>query len=513
MTTHRRPTAPSALALHLSAARLPIAAALLLPAVLLLAAGAAAGSPPRHGPLASPRAATGITTNGAAAFDREAIDAVVEQRMEEQRIPGVAVAVVRGEEVLLAAGYGVADLEHDVPVTPRTMFQSGSVGKMFTAAAVMLLVEDGRLDLDASVRRYLPEVPASWEPITLRHLLTHTSGVPDYTSDTLDYTRQYTEEDLVRLASELELEFPAGSRWNYSNTGYALLGFVVGRVAERPYWELLRERLWDPAGIPTMRVNFAADVVPHRAAGYELEDEELRNQGWVAPFLNSTADGSLLMSLEDLIAWNRVVRRRSVLRPESWGAMLSPVELASGNIYPYGFGWAVTTRGDHRVLAHGGGWQGFRTHFLRFPDEDLTVVVLANSAEADAGDIAEAVAAAVDPSLAPPAPPDTPIDDPSPETTAFVAEMLEKAAGPGLELGDFAFVRQTSFPWIRDALAERLAGLGTPDRLELLERRQVGDDTVMTYRAVYGERTFRVRAAVAPDGGLTQLMVRAEETD
>lgn len=475
-------------------------------ALLLLAAVALTAAPPCA-------AAQPAVVETGPAFDRSAVDAVVERFLAEEPIPGAAVAVVRGDEVLLAAGYGMANLELQVPVGPQTMFQSGSLGKMFTAAGVMLLVEDGRLDLGASVRRYLPEGPDSWEPITLRHLLTHTSGIPDYTTDDFDYIHDYTEEELVRMAGALPLEFPPGSRWNYSNTGYVLLGIVIGRAAGEPYWELLRERLWDPAGIPTMRVNFAADIVPNRAAGYEVVDGAYRNQEWVAPSLNSTADGSLLMSLEDMIAWNRAVRSRAVLSPESWQAMLSPVVLASGNTYPYGFGWAITTLGSHRVERHGGGWQGFRTHFLRFPDEDLAIAVLANSAEAETEEIAEAVAAAVDPALAAPPPPDTPIDDPAPEVTAFIATMLDKAADPGLDLTDFAFVRQTSFPYIRDTLRERLAGLGVPDRLELLERRQVGDDIVMTYRAIYGERRFRVSTAIAPGGGLTRLGVREIEPD
>ncbi len=450
----------------------------------------------------------GLATASADALDVAAVDAVVSERMEAQGTPGVAVAIVRGEDVLLAKGYGFANLEHQVPVGPKTMFQSGSVGKMFTAAGVMALVEDGRLDLDSSILTWLPEGPESWRPITLRHLLSHTSGIPDYTSNTLDYTREYSEADLVEMAAALELEFPAGARWNYSNTGYVLLGVITGRVAQKPYWEHLRERIWDPAGVPTMRVNFAADVVPHRAAGYEREGEVMLNQAWVAPSLNSTADGSLLFSLEDMIAWNEAVRKRSVLSSESWEATLTPIELSSGNTYPYGFGWAITELRGKPVHEHGGGWQGFRTQYTRYVDADVAIVVLANGADTDPAGIAEAVAAVVDPELGPDPTPTEPIDDPDPETTAFIASMLEKAGGPGLELADFAFVRQTTFPWIQEMLKERLDGLGAPDKLELLEREQVGDDTRLTYRALFGERTLRVDAGVGPDGGLTRLFAR-----
>ena len=343
--------------------------------------------------------------SGPATFaEAAAIGAVVETAMEEQRIPGVAVAVIRRGEVLMAKGYGLADIENDVPVGPETMFQSGSVGKMFTAAAAMILVEDGLLDLDVPVRTYVPEAPDAWDEITVRRLLTHTSGIPDYTDDEMDYTRDYLEEDLVRMASELELEFPAGERWNYSNTGYVLLGIIIGRVAEQPYWELLRERVWDPANVPTMRVNFATDIVAHRSSGYHLEEGELHNQGWVAPSLNSTADGSLLLSLEDMIAWNEAVRNRAVLRPESWDAMLTPVTLNSGETHPYGFGWGVTEVGGHPVHEHGGGWQGFRTQFTRVVDDDVAIVVLANASHAEPEAIAAEIAGLLDPTYVSPPP-------------------------------------------------------------------------------------------------------------
>ena len=185
------------------------------------------------------------------AFDPAAVDAVVKDEMDKQRIPGVAVAVLRGATVLAARGYGFANLEHRVPVTRETMFESGSMGKMFTSAGMLAMIEEGNVALDSSVRVYLPGAPASWQPITIRHLLSHTSGIPDYTSDTFDYRRDYTEAELAKMAYALTLEFPAGARWNYSNTGYAVLGIILSKVGGRPYWQTLRERIFTPAGMPT----------------------------------------------------------------------------------------------------------------------------------------------------------------------------------------------------------------------------------------------------------------------
>jgi len=182
--------------------------------------------------------------------------------MARQKVPGVAVAVVDHEKVVKAAGYGHANVEHDVPVRPETIFQSGSLGKQFTAAAVMTLVEEGKLALDDSIAKYFPEAPEAFRPITVRHLLTHTSGIPDYTEGTIDLRRDYTEDEMARLAFGLKLEFPAGSRWNYSNTGYLLLGVLAHRASGRFYGDILRDRVFQPLGMKTARIISEEDIVP-----------------------------------------------------------------------------------------------------------------------------------------------------------------------------------------------------------------------------------------------------------
>ena len=305
------------------------------------------------------------------------------------------------------------------------MFQSGSVGKQFTAAGVMLLVEDGRVDLDASIREHLPESPESWQPITVRHLLTHASGIPDYTSDSFDYATDYSEDDLVRMASDLPLEFPAGTRWNYSNTGYAMLGVMISRVTGAPYWEFLRERLFDPAGMPTIRINTATEIVPHRARGYMPGPQGLQNASHVAEQTNTTADGSMLFSLRDMIAWNETVRTRSILSPESWDQILTPMVLNSGNSHPYGFAWFFDDVAGQAVLEHSGAWQGFVNQYTRFPNQDLSVIVLTNARSTMSAPLAMQIGAMIDPVLTPEPPATEPIAD-DPAVTAYVADMLEK---------------------------------------------------------------------------------------
>lgn len=435
------------------------------------------------------------------------IDALVRKTMAESSIPGLGLAVVRRGEVLVSRGYGVAELEHRTPVTDETMFQSGSLGKQFTAAGILALVEDGKLSLDASIRRYLTDAPAAWEPITIRHLLSHRSGVPDYTGDGFDYRKDYTDADLVAMSAALPLEFPAGARWNYSNTGYVLLGIIMTRVTGRPYHEFLRQRIFDPAGMPTIRVITEASVVPHRAHGYNPVAEGWEHAAWVAPQLNTTADGSMLLSLRDMIAWNEAVRLRRVLSPASWELMLSPSILNSGRRDPYGFGWFFHDFNGQLVQEHGGAWQGFITQYTRFAGEDLAVIVLSNARTPAPAQLALDVAALLNPALKAPPAPVTPIADTDPATTTYVRGILARVEAGTLAQTDFAFVRQTVFPRMRAALTATLRGKGALTRLELLARQDVGDDVELQYFAWYGATRYRVVVSVAPGGGLTGLRI------
>ena len=261
------------------------AAAVVITALLLLGSSsscsAPAGTTPAPAGTVAPASTTsapaGNTSAPASTTEGGKIDDFVRSEMARQKIPGVAIAVVRGGEVLRQQGYGYANVELNVPVTADTIFQSGSMGKQFTAAAVMLLVQDGKLNLDDPIARYFPGTPPAFRAITVRHLLTHTSGIPDYTTDEFDYRRDYTEDALLRLAFAQKLEFAPGSRWNYSNTGYAMLGFLIHKVSGRFYGDVLHDRVFVPAGMKTTRIISEEDIVANRAAGYRLVKGELKN--------------------------------------------------------------------------------------------------------------------------------------------------------------------------------------------------------------------------------------------
>jgi N-acyl-D-amino-acid deacylase len=437
----------------------------------------------------------------------DSIDSFVRAEMQRQKIPGVAIGIVDKGNVT-ARGYGFANLEHMVPVTEETIFQSGSLGKMFTASAVMLQVEDGKLSLSDPISKFYPDAPPSWSAITIRHLLTHTSGIPDYTTSTFDYRKDYTEDELAHLAFQQKLEFPPGSRWNYSNTGYAILGFIVHKVSGKFYGDVLAERVFKPLGMTTTRIIDEADIVPNRAAGYQLVNGQLKNQDWVAPKLNTTADGSLYFTLRDLLVWNAAVKRRAnILRPESWEQILTPVRLNSGKTYPYGFGWSLDLRNGRTLQQHGGAWQGFKTQLSRFIDDDLAIIVLANLAEADPARFADGIAAMLNPALAikPPAP----IADREPQMAAKVGRLIDAAREGRLSAAEFAYVRAGFFPDAANFYETQLKTLGQQQRLVLLDRREVGDDRIYTYEVVFPSGSRYVRVGFAPDDRVSSFSVRA----
>src|SRR5262245_42131283 len=219
-----------------------------------------------------------------------AVDAYIQAEMRQAKIPGVSIAVIKDGRIVLAKGYGLANVEHQVPVKPETIFQSGSMGKQFTSALVMMLAERGRLSLDDKLGKFFPEGPEAWRNITIRHLLTHTGGTTDYPPD-FDMRRDYTEAELLRRAAAIPLAFRPGEKWSYSNLGYLTLGLVVSKVTGKFYGDLLQELIFKPLEMTTARVISEADIVPNRAAGYQMgPGGQLRNQNWVSPTMNTTAD-------------------------------------------------------------------------------------------------------------------------------------------------------------------------------------------------------------------------------
>lgn len=313
----------------------------------------------------------------------DAVDDYVHAEMARQKIPGLALLISRGGQVIRAQGYGLANVELQVPVKPETIFQSGSVGKQFTATAVMMLVEEGRIGLEDPLTKYFPDAPTTWKQVTIRELLSHTAGFTDYPKS-FDMRKDYTEAQLIRIVEGIPLAHKPGTGWSYSNLGYLTLGIVIHRVTGEFYGDFLQERIFRPLGMNTARIISEADIVPNRSAGYRLVKGELKNQEWVAPTVNTTADGSLYFSIEDLAKWDAALYTEKLLKRSSLEQMWTVARLKNGepNSGHYGFGWRTGKRNGHPVVEHGGSWQGFETDISRYVDDKLTVAVLTNLADA-----------------------------------------------------------------------------------------------------------------------------------
>lgn len=349
------------------------------------------------------------------------IDRVVNEQMLANKIPGVSLAVLRKGKIVLLKSYGLANVEHQVPVKPETIFQSGSIGKQFTAAAVMILVQENKLSLDDKISKYFPDLPATWKDITVWHLLTHTSGLGDYPPE-IDLKRDYTEDEFLAAFKKAPLDFEPGTSWNYSNVGYVTLGILIGKITGKFYGNFVKERLFRPLDMTTAQIISEADIVPNRAAGYRLIKGELKNQDWVSPSTNSTADGSYYVSVLDLAKWDAGLYTDKALTQTSREKIWTPAKFRDGTTKDYGFGWHLGNYHGHRLAFHGGAWQGFKTFIIRFLDTDLTIIFLANSWETRDFKLARALAAAYYPAFA--LPNIKTIEDPDPKTTSLIRRAL-----------------------------------------------------------------------------------------
>lgn len=349
------------------------------------------------------------------------IDRVVNEQMSANKIPGVSLAVLRKGKIVLLKSYGLANVEHQVPIKPETIFQSGSIGKQFTAAAVMILAQENKLSLDDRVSKYLPDVPTTWKDITIYHLLSHTSGLGDYPPE-IDLKRDYTEDEFLAAFKKAPLDFEPGTSWNYSNVGYVTLGILIGKITGKFYGDFVKERLFKPLDMTTAQVISEADIVPNRAAGYRLLKGEVKNQEWVSPSTNSTADGSYYVSILDLAKWDAALYTDRPLTQSSRDKIWTPAKLRDGSTKDYGFGWHLGNYHGHRLVFHGGAWQGFKSFIIRFLDTDLTIIFLANSWEARDFKLARRLAAAYYPAFELPIV--KTIEDTDPKTTSLIRRAL-----------------------------------------------------------------------------------------
>ena len=461
-------------------------------------------------------AATAAGSRSAAADDVDGkVDALVQSELQKQHIPGAAVGVYRDGKLTRAQGYGLANVEWDAAVTPDTIFQSGSVGKQFTATAVMMLVEEGKVGLDDPIKKYFPDAPETWNDIKVHNLLSHTSGLSEYETGARTkvggpfYMRlDFTEDELYKKITEMPMDFKTGEDWAYRNTNYVLLGILIHKVTGKFYGDFLQERIFRPLGMSRTRIISEADIIPRRSAGYQLVKGELKNQDWVSPALNSTADGALYFTVEDLQRWDAALYSERLLKKASLDRMWTVEKLNNGtpNKAHYGFAWEINSVNGHRVIEHGGAWQGFTAYIARYVDDKLTVVALTNldSGHSNPKKITSGVAAIYNPALKPVEA--KPIEDQEPQVTQMVKELLRGIADGRAKPEQFTEeARKRLFPDEMQELGPALKEFGELKTLELMERTEEGERRNYRYRAKYPNLALMISVGLTKDNKIARL--------
>jgi D-alanyl-D-alanine carboxypeptidase len=336
-----------------------------------------------------------FVATGAARADN--VDDYVKAEMKRQHIPGVSVAVIKDGKVIKAEGYGLANVELNVPAKPETVYKIGSVSKQFIAAGVLLLVQDGKLSLDDKISKFLEGTPDTWREITIRHLLTHTSGIVREAPG-FDPLKIQDDAEVIKTAYNLPLRFAPGEKWEYCNVGYFSLAEIIRKVSGKPWSDYLSERVFTPLEMNTTRATTMTEIIQNRANGYVWRNGKLDNAGI---YFALRPSGAFLSSVLDLAKWDAALYTDKVLKQSTLSQAWAPVKLNNGATHPYGFGWELSRVGGHKMTHHGGSLPGFRAQFARFMDDKLSVVVLTNGDNADPSLIAVGVAALYIPGLIP----------------------------------------------------------------------------------------------------------------
>ena len=324
-----------------------------------------------------------------------AADSIAQAYLQRGHVAALSIAVVRGRDTIVMKGYGLADIENEVPATAQTVFRIGSVTKQFTSVAVMQLIQQGKLSLDDEITKYVPTAPVHGRKILVRHLMNHTSGIPSYTDVGPIFGRvmrqDLAHDSLLAIVRNDSLQFEPGSHFYYNNTGYFLLGMIIEKVTGKKYGDYLREVLFTPNGLTSTVYCSESPLIKRRARGYNDTPGGLVNTDYISMDLPYAA-GSLCSTVGDLVVWTRALHSGKLVNSTSFTTMTTPVKLTSGRPMSYGFGLSVDTVGPHRRIHHGGGINGFISEVAHYPDDSLTIVVLSNTSPAPTNQVADNLA-------------------------------------------------------------------------------------------------------------------------
>jgi CubicO group peptidase (beta-lactamase class C family) len=322
----------------------------------------------------------------------DSTDIIIKHMMSEQKIVGLSLAVVKGGQTVVNKGYGLADVELKVPVTSETVIRLGSVSKQFFSTAIMKLVEEGMLTIEDPVHKYFPDAPETWRPIKINNLMSHTSGL-QREGPAFDNFKIQSDLDIIKSAYSLPLDFETGTKYQYCNLAYFMLAEIIKQVSGMPWQDYIHDRLFVPAGMNNSYVTDFYLIIPNRARGYMHRHDTLVN---AFPMYAIRPSGGFLSTSSDMIKWEKTIREgKTILKKENWEKLWQPFIKMSDNADSkeyYGFGWAIAEHKGHKIVVHGGSNPGFKAVYIRFVEDDLSIIILTNTSEANPHDVGFALA-------------------------------------------------------------------------------------------------------------------------
>src|SRR6266487_3879202 len=440
------------------------------------------------------------------------IDDYIKAQMRQLHISGASLAIVRDGHIAKAQGYGFANLELQASARKDTVYEIGSTSKQFTAAAIMMLVEEDKVRLDDTITKYFTEAPQRWRGITIRHLLTHTSGIQNHVAvphwldvfrTNLAFETTPSRDELLKMFFKLPLEFQAGETWAYDNTGYYLLGIIIEKASGKSYWQFLDERVFKPLGMNATRSTDPQPIVPNRASGYEWKNDHFENRPVLLPAIAFSA-GSLLSTVEDMAKWDAALYTEKLLKKSSLVQIWTAVATNDGAAAPfnYGFGWFIDSYHDHRLVQHSGGTPGFSSAMYRFVSDKLTIIILTNHADRILDQLAIDLAGISLPALKRP----DANTDPDPQTTAMLKDVVSGLLKGKAEPESFtAAMRIFLSTATGKAFWKWFADHGELSSFIFSDREDRGDGQVLRYKISLGGNWYWFSVLVTKDREIAQI--------
>ena len=442
----------------------------------------------------------------------DGIDTYVATQMRNLHISGISLAVVRDGRIVKSQGYGLANIETNSAATPKTVYEIGSVTKQFTATAVMMLVEEGKVSLDDKITKYFPDAPQTWKRITIRHLLSHTSGiqnhvaVPGYLNifrTNLSFETTPSREEILKEFYKLPMEFEPGETWAYDNTGYYLLGFVIEKAGGKPYFQFLDERIFKPLGMTDTRSTDTRPIVPNRASGYEWVNTKYENRPVLLPNIAFSA-GAIISTVEDIAKWDAALNTEKLLKKSILEQMWTPAKTNNGALasFDYGFGWFTDSYHGRRIVQHSGGTPGFSSSIYRFTNDKLTIIILSNHSDRFLDQMAIDIAGMYVPKLKRP----ESKTDPDPKTTMMLKEAMSGLLNAKYNADLFTPPMVT---FLNTATGKGFwqwsAHHGAITSFTFSDREDRGDHHVLRYKAILGGDSYWFSFKIMNNGKIAQI--------